>query len=298
MKTNILIITLLYTAFVSAQSVIPDSLKKTSCDIIAKSTIIKNVEIWNEVGERVEYKENNTLKDFLISDILRIEFNNYFIVLKNMKLILIKEYDKLNGFDDSKGYASNIKPDGFLFSKKGSNSEKYFNSKFNFVTEGKSYFRLEEELNSNIDFSNNIDTISVKNKNEVVNDYVIDNINPAGNNAKEIDLGYNGKLDDQSSYFRGFEDGKNSFDKLGFGVLSCLAIGTLGPLAPAVLTIEPSAPRKELIPKNVDEKLYVEGYKNGKIKQRRKPILIAGVTYISAVFLSYAFVIIYTFSVI
>ncbi len=279
--------------YATAQNVIPDSLKKVPCDIIGKNNVIKNIELWNEVGDRIEYKENNSLKDFLISDVLRIEFSKYFVILNKQQLVLVKEYDKLNGFDDSKGYAYNIKPDGFLFSKKGSNSEKYYNAKFNFATEGKILFNsgvINEVKNQFIPK----DTTQNNKAENISTDYVIEDIVSPGKGNKEINLNVNGFLDAETSYLKGVEDGKQSVDKFGFTAISCLAIGCVGPFAPSVLNMEPNPPRPELIPKNVNEKMYLEGYKDGKIKARRKPMLYGALSYVGGVIIIYAYIIVST----
>lgn len=69
-----LVVLLLITQNSLAQMAFPDSLLKKKCDIITKSSVIKNAEVWKIENEKVEYLQSNSLHDIALSELSRIEY--------------------------------------------------------------------------------------------------------------------------------------------------------------------------------------------------------------------------------
>lgn len=305
-----LVVLLLITQNSLAQLAFPDSLLKKKCDIITTSSVIKNAEVWKIENEKVEYLQSNSLHDIALSELSRIEYERYLLVFQNKALIAYQAYDLFANFE--KGYVTQVMKGGFYFVKKGTLKIKGYSDKNYYYTKGKIYFstehisdKAEHKKENHASAKGSSDTIkhdSLLNVTDSItqNDSLY-NLNQPSDTLKNradtlypdyaIDKGttfstlYNQSnarkemLDGEQSYIKGQEQAKRDFNATGYGLLACGVIGCVGFAAPIVFTMEPDPPRYGTVPQNVNKKMFNEGYKNEKIKLRKKPILYGTLAY-------------------
>ncbi|MFN4930577.1 MAG: hypothetical protein ACK5HE_04105 [Bacteroidota bacterium] len=312
-----LVVLLLITQNSLAQMAFPDSLLKKKCDIITKSSVIKNAEVWKIENEKVEYLQSNSLHDIALSELSRIEYERYLLVFQNKALIAYQAYDLFANFE--KGYVTQVMKGGFYFVKKGTLKIKGYSDKNYYYTKGKIYFSTEHisdksdlKKENQSSYANNhasakgsSDTIkhdSLLNVTvSITQNDSLGNLNQPSDTLKNradtlypdyaMDRGttfstlYNqsntGKemLDGEQSFTKGQEQAKRDFNATGYGLLACGVIGCAGIAAPIVLTMDPDPPNYAKVPDNVNRKMYNEGYKSEKIRLRKKPILIGTLAY-------------------
>jgi hypothetical protein len=305
-----LVVLLLITQNSLAQMAFPDSLLKKKCDIITKSSVIKNAEVWKIENEKVEYLQSNSLHDMALSELSRIEYERYLLVFQNKALIAFQAYDLFANYE--KGYVTQVMKGGFYFVKKGTLKIKGYSDKNYYFAKGKIYFSTEHVsdksenkkenhasatgLSDTIKYDTLLNvTVSITQNDSLGNfnqpsdtlKNQADTLSPdyAINKGTTFSSLYNQSnaskdmLDGEQSFMKGQEQAKRDFNAAGYGLMTCGAVGCLSIAAPIVLTMDPDPPRYGSVPDNVNRKMYYEGYKSEKIRLRKKPILFGTLAY-------------------
>lgn len=297
MKVLFILAAIFLSFALNAQNILPDSLLKQNCTIILENKVINDVQIWTSTSNKTEYSDGKSLHDVNTSEIKRFDFKDYSAILKNNTLNKIRIYDLMVAANTYQGIKNVDENDKITFSRKNNSAVKTYPSYTKFI-DGNNVYDVDKKDSSNY-------SASVKTDSAIANSEILPKEPDAVKTSVDSDkkdeaavikqttvqssnVNENYQLDAITSYRMGQEAAKKTFDEKGYTAMSCLATGcTGGFLSSGILLIKPDKIKPGVMPYNVNQQMFEEGYYNKVHELRRRNYFKGSLICISTIAATY-----------